>query len=300
MTTPATIPAPPYNMGPKSLTVYTGGKPVTSPRFPALDAAVRDGDWQSVFNLMQPARSVAGAIAAALTGAWGDLVVAHGSIKYRGRAINNGSVQRILDLQRDGLPIESEALCLASLMRHDDARVIGALEDYVQKWNIPRTSDGRLVLAKRVRDDFMDAHTGTVDWSVGNTVRVSWSDIERDPAQTCSKGLHACPVDALHNFSGSKTIELYIWPEHIGALPNDYLSNGKIRVVEAYVSREIDPTTPRDYIASLPAGLIVDASAAKAAAKSARLPKHKKKANKAKRRATLKASGGQRKRPAKR
>lgn len=234
----------PYNIGPETVTVYVDRKPHTVARSAPLLDAIRAGDWDAVRDLVKPAAALGRALAS-----FGDVQVMEGSVLFRGRPINNASVRRILELQADGLPIESEARCLASLMRHDDPRVIENFEDFLSRWNVPRTSDGRIVLCKAVRDDYRDLHSGKVDWSPGNTVRMEWHAVDRDPSQTCSRGLHAAPLEGAQDYmrGGARLIELYVSPEHIAALPYDYKSCGKIRVVQAYVAGDIPDDVAAQY-----------------------------------------------------
>lgn len=243
--TPAPEPRPPINIGPQTVTVVFDGRPHTVAKSPMIAAAITAGDWQGLRLLCSPAHAIAAKAAALTTRAIGELRVTDaGTITFKGRPLNNASARRIIELMRDGFPIESELRTLANLMLHDDVRVIEGFESYLDKWRIPRLEDGRIVLVKSVaRGDLPGAFKARNDfpWVVGQTARIGWDEIDRDPASTCSRGLHACPLAALHNHhgAGNAIIELHVWPEHIGAFPTDYLSNGKIRVVEAFVSREL-------------------------------------------------------------
>ena len=243
----------PYNIGPQTITIYGPSGPVSGPRNDATIDAIKDGDWNRAIETLTP---IARVKAAALS--FGDCSVYGNTVLFKGRQINNGSTQRILDLLDAGLPIESEMRFLASLMRHDDSRVIESLESFLDRWKVPRTSDGRIVLCKGVRSDFYDSHSGTVKWSVGGTVFMPWEHVDRDPLQTCSRGLHAAPLEGARSyFTGSnRLLELYIWPEHIAALPVDYVSNGKVRVVQAYVAREIPREVAAKYYDMTP--LVID------------------------------------------
>lgn len=230
----------PYNIGPATITIYGAQGPVTGARTPEAIAAIKAGDFARALDLLSPVTRLV------RSGA-GELTLENGVIRYKGRVVNNGSTARILDLLDAGLPVESELRCLASLMRHDDPRVIESFEDFLDTWKIPRVSDGRIVLCKGVREDFKDQHSGTVDWSPGLTVSMPWDAVDRDPNNTCSAGLHAAPLEGARTYAsgGGHLLELYVWPEHIAALPYDYKHNGKVRLVQAYVSRVI----PRDIAA---------------------------------------------------
>jgi hypothetical protein len=174
------------------------------------------------------------------------VTVKDNEVYFKGRPLNNASAERILDLAKMGLPVTSEINCLVSLLRHDDPRVIDAFEDFLQTWDIPRLEDGRVVLFKAVNDDFTAIHDNTTDWSVGREVSEDWANVDRNPDNTCSRGLHACPLKCVDQFwnASAKVIELHVWPEDFAALPTDYTSNGKVRLVRAYVAREV----PREWV----------------------------------------------------
>lgn len=242
----------PYNIGPASITIYGPNGPVTGPRTQRALDAIKAKDFEGALSELTPVTKITRAGA-------GDILVKDGAILYRGRPLNNGSAQRILDLIDAGLPVDSELACLASLMRHDDPRVIESFENYLDTWKIPRVADGRIVLCKGVRADFKDQHSGTVDWSVGKTVSMAWDAVDRDPGNTCSSGLHAAPLEGARSYAGGggHLLELYVWPEHIASLPTDYKHNGKVRLVQAYVARVIPAEIAARYYELAP--MIYDA-----------------------------------------
>lgn len=234
----------PYNIGPRNVTIYGPAGPVSGTRTPSVLDAIRAGDFDEAIRQLLPIQTVANAFTQ-----FGDVVVDGSRVLFKGRQVNNASAQRILELAGVGLPVESEARCLASLMRHDDPRVIELFEDFLERWNIPRTSDGRIVLCKGVRDDYKAIHDSKTDWSVGATVRMAWADVDRDPSNSCSRGLHAAPLEGARSYAGGgkRLIELYVWPEHIAALPYDYATHGKVRLVEAFVARDIPEEIATNY-----------------------------------------------------
>lgn len=238
-------PRPPINIGPQTVTVIFDGRPHTVAKSVMVAQAIRAEDWAELRLLASPAHAIAAKAQALDLRQIGELRVTDaGLITFKGRAVNNASAQRITELVREGFPITSELRTLASLLRHDDPRVIASFEAYLDRWRIPRLEDGRIVLVKRAKTTstpgVYTAHNDFA-WKIGETAREGWDVVDRDPASTCSRGLHACPLAGLSNFNGhgDAVLELHVWPEHIAALPNDYLSNGKVRLVEAFCAREL-------------------------------------------------------------
>jgi hypothetical protein len=92
---------------------------------------------------------------------------------------------------------------------------------------------------KRVRANFTDVHTGTFDNSPGTTVKMNRRDVNEDPTQTCSAGLHVCSYSYLSHFSGDRVVSVKVNPRDCVAVPRDY-SAAKMRVCEYTVIAELD------------------------------------------------------------
>lgn len=236
-----------YNIGPKTVTVFFDGRAHTVEKTTYLAAALREKNWSEVRRLCSPARAIASAGAA-----FGFVKVsAAGVVTFKNRPINNASARRIVELMREGFPIESELRTLESLMRHDDPRVIESFEDYLDRWHIPRLDDGRIVLVKGVNRTstpgvFAAKHQPSFQYIVGKYASLTWDEVDRDPNNTCSRGLHACPLSQVGAYysatrEGDALLELHVWPEDIASLPTDYKSEGKVRLVRCYVARELGP-----------------------------------------------------------
>lgn len=232
----------PYNVGSNTVSVIIEGKTHTVPKVSEVAQAIRSGNWAKVSRLVAPGKAIAKAMQS-VRGA-GDVVLRDdGQVSYRGRVLNNGSAGQIKMLMAEGFPVASELRTLDSLMRHDDTRVHQHFEDFIQRWSIPRLEDGRLVLYKRVKDDLTSSHDSFFAYRVGAWAELSWEEVDRDPHQTCSRGLHAAPLEALHNFAGfgGVILELHVWPEDFAALPIDYIDNGKVRLRRFYVAAAHKP-----------------------------------------------------------
>jgi len=244
---PAPAPEKPlaYNVGPKTVTVFFEGRAHTVEKTTFLAAALREKNWAEVKRLASPARAIASAGASS-----GFVnVSAAGVVTFKNRPINNASARRIVELMREGFPIESELRTLESLMRHDDPRVIESFEDFLDRWHVPRLEDGRIVLVKAVMatdkpGEYVALHDAKFRYVLGQQVEMSWGDVCRDENQTCAAGIHACPLSQVNDYwkngSGGRTvIELHVWPEHIASLPIDYKSEGKVRLQSAFVARAL-------------------------------------------------------------
>jgi hypothetical protein len=119
------------------------------------------------------------------------------------------------------------------------------LFEFLEKFNAPITANGNFIAFKRVRSDFMDIYSGTIDNSVGKVIQMDRAKVDDDPQHTCSAGLHVCAdeyLDGYANAVSTKTLVVEVNPAHVVAVPYDY-NFAKMRVCEYKVVAEIDPKT---------------------------------------------------------
>ncbi|CAK9249687.1 unnamed protein product [Sphagnum jensenii] len=100
----------------------------------------------------------------------------------------------------------------------------------------PLTTDGCFIAYRGVTEDFKDVHTKTFDNKVGNVCEMPRSQVDENPNNTCSSGLHVACFDYAKGF-GAKLIEVKVNPADVVAVPTDY--NGtKMRVCRFEVVAE--------------------------------------------------------------
>ena len=96
---------------------------------------------------------------------------------------------------------------------------------------VPLTPDGHCMAYKKVRDNYMDIHSGTFDNNVGQICKMARNEVDEDKDRTCSSGLHFCSLDYLPKFGGSygtRVMLLKINPRDVVSIPSDY-NNAKGR-----------------------------------------------------------------------
>jgi hypothetical protein len=95
---------------------------------------------------------------------------------------------------------------------------------------------------KKVRDDYLDIHSGTMDNSVGQIVEMERNEVDDDKDRTCSAGLHFCSKDYLPHFGsgdGNRVVILKINPRDVVSIPSDY-NNAKGRACRYEVIDEME------------------------------------------------------------
>jgi hypothetical protein len=105
------------------------------------------------------------------------------------------------------------------------------LFSFMERNNLPITTNGHFMGFKVVTHDYLDKHTRTINNAPGSTVPFfSWSQVDTDPDRTCSYGYHVCSREYLPAFYsyGDRIISVSVDPSDVGAIPADY-NGSKIR-----------------------------------------------------------------------
>lgn len=151
------------------------------------------------------------------------LVIKGSTIYYNGEPLpQNYTVRKILDMKAAGLPVDPMLNFLRKLMENPSKRAIDELLGFLEYGNMPITPEGNFLAYKRIRDDYKDVHSGTIDNSVGQVVRMPRNKVQDNPNITCSHGLHFCSREYLSNFSGNRIVVLEINPADVVSIPKDY------------------------------------------------------------------------------
>jgi hypothetical protein len=158
---------------------------------------------------------------------------------------------RLKALKEDGFPVDSLVNFWRNLNTNPSEASRNQLFAFLEQNGHPLTEDGHFVAYRGVRADFKDKHTGTFDNSVGAVCEMPREDVDDNPNQTCSRGLHVAAYGYASGFS-STLVEVKVNPRDVVAVPNDY--NGqKMRVcrfeVMALCAGEIKATVyGTDYV----------------------------------------------------
>ncbi len=205
----------------KNIVVVIDNKPytITSTHigYEKLKQAIKDNDWDTVKQVVDPAKEIL---------AYGKgLVAVQGSkVFYKDREMVGVITQRLIDMYQEGFPVEPLILFMENLMQNPSKRAVEELYTFLEKGKLPITPDGHFLAYKKVRKDFLDIHSGTMDNSPGQVVEMERNAVDDDQNRTCSTGLHFCSKDYLDHFGGhdSRTVILKINPADVVSIPADY------------------------------------------------------------------------------
>ena len=210
----------------KNIVVVIDNKPytITSTHigYEKLKQAIKDNDWDTVKQVVDPAKEI-------LTYGKGHVAVQGSKVFYKDREMVGVITQRLIDMYQEGFPVEPLILFMENLMQNPSKRAVEELYTFLEKGNLPLTPDGYFLAYKKVRHDFLDIHSGTMDNSPGKIVEMERNEVDDDQNRTCSAGLHFCSKDYLEHFgsrsSGDKKdriVILKINPADVVSIPADY------------------------------------------------------------------------------
>ena len=102
----------------------------------------------------------------------------------------------------------------------------------------PLTQDGCFIAYRGVTTEFKDAHSGKLDNTPGSVCEMPRDQVDDNPNNTCSAGLHVACFNYAKDFS-AKLVEVKVSPEDVVCVPTDY--NGtKMRTCKFEVLRECE------------------------------------------------------------
>ena len=189
----------------------------THATFTEIVEALGKRDWATVRSLIDTKRSIT-------TYGKGHITIDGDAVYWKGKPFHNALVQRLLVMIKDSIPIEPMINFMDNLMQNPSTRSIDQLYGFLEKNNLPITEDGHFLAFKRVRENFLDIHSGTISNRVGSVVAMDRAKVDEDPDSHCSTGLHFCSESYLDHF-GNKSqpvVILKINPADVVSVPTDY------------------------------------------------------------------------------
>jgi hypothetical protein len=179
----------PYIVQGNNITVVIGSTPFTISKshitYPQVLEAIKAGDWERVKEIVDPVKVV-------LQFGQGNVTIDGEQLFWKGRELNTGLAARMITMLQEGFDIAPMANFMENLMSNPSKRAVDELYSFLEKNNLPITPDGSFLAYKRIRADYTDCHTGTMDNSVGKVVEMERNEVDDNRDRTCSAGLHFC------------------------------------------------------------------------------------------------------------
>lgn len=193
--------------------------------------AIKANDWDKVKDVIDPKKVV-------LNYGQGNVSIQGEQLYWKGEQFNGALASRMIAMLQEGFSVDPMVKFMDNLMSNPSKRAVDELYGFLEKNNLPITPDGHFLAYKKVRDDFMDCHTGTMDNSPGKIVEMERNRVDDNKDNTCSQGLHFCSLEYLKSFNGARTVIVKINPRDVVSIPTDY-NNSKGRTCRYEVVGEL-------------------------------------------------------------
>lgn len=162
-----------------------------------------------------------------------------GQLLHRGEPVEYEFAEKIIALHEKDIRPTALLKFLERLKSNPSSISVESALRFIVHNSLPIDKDGFLFTYKRIKNNWKDCHSGTMDNSIGQVVAMEREHVTLDPNQTCSAGLHVCSYSYLSHFSGDRIVVCKVDPHDIVSVPHDY-SNAKMRVMRYEVITELN------------------------------------------------------------
>ena len=145
---------------------------------------------------------------------------------------------RIIKFKNAKLPYASLIKFWDNLKKNPSFNARQMLFKFLEHNGHPLTQDGCFIAYRGVTEDFKDKHTGKFDNKPGSVCQMPRNEVDDNPNNTCSNGLHVACFEYAKDF-GPKLVEVKVNPTDVVCVPADY--NGtKMRTCKFEVIQECE------------------------------------------------------------
>lgn len=208
--------------------------------------ALKSQDWDALHDLIEPKKAIVN------FGKGHVAISVDNQVTWKGQPFHNALASRMIEMYQDGFPIDPMVRFMENLMQNPSKRSVDQVYSFLEKNKLPITEDGCFLAFKRVRADFRDVHSGTIDNSVGQVVEMDRNSVDDNPDSHCSTGLHFCSESYLKHFGGQDdpVMILKINPRDVVSIPTDY-NGAKGRCCKYEVVGQVGQVAPADMFTSV-------------------------------------------------
>lgn len=212
----------PYLMQGKNIILVIDNKPHTISKdthmnYARIMEALKAQDWDLIRDLVEPRKAIVD---------FGDGYVSidGNQVMWKGQPFHNALSTRMLEMYSEGFPIDPMVRFMENLMDNPSKRSVDQVYGFLEKNKLPITEDGHFLAYKRVKEDYKDIHSGTIDNSIGQYVTMDRNLVDDNPDSHCSAGLHFCSESYLGSFGSNDqpVMILKINPADVVSIPSDH------------------------------------------------------------------------------
>lgn len=212
----------PYLLQGKNIILVVDGKSHTISKdthiaYGKIVDALKEQDWDALRDLVEPKKAI-------VNFGMGYVSIEDNKVLWKGKPFHNALSTRMIEMYQDGFPIDPMVRFMENLMDNPSKRSVDQVYGFLEKNKLPITEDGCFLAYKRVREDYKDIHSGTIDNSIGAFVEMDRNLVDDNPDSHCSSGLHFCSESYLGHFGSDSqpVMILKINPADVVSIPTDY------------------------------------------------------------------------------
>lgn len=216
----------PYIATESAVTVYTndsGPLTVSKVNHPSAYETAREalsaGDEEALMRALSPAKAI---IHAFETVQGHTVEIKDNQLLLDGQPLSTYTANKALEFAAQNIDVKPLMRFIARCANNPSFRAVKELYGFLEYGSMPLTPDGCFLAYKRVRDNYRDVYSNTVDNNVGAVVSMPRNQVDDNSENTCSYGLHFCSFEYLSHFSGSRIMVLKIDPADVVSIPQDY------------------------------------------------------------------------------
>lgn len=212
----------PYLLQGKNIILVIDGKSHTISRdthiaYVKIVDALKAQDWEALRDLVEPKKAI-------VNFGKGYVTINDDKVHWKGKPFHNSLSTRMIEMFQDGFPIDPMVRFMENLMQNPSKRSVDQVYGFLEKNKLPITEDGFFLAYKKVRSDYKDIHSGTIDNHIGAVVEMDRNLVDDNPDSHCSVGLHFCSESYLGHFGSQSdpVMILKINPADVVSIPTDY------------------------------------------------------------------------------
>lgn len=179
--------------------------------------AIKNEDWDTVAEVIDPKEAIQ-----KYSLGFAKIDADNHTFYWKGEVMHSMLTDRIVEMYKQGFSIEPLIFFMENLLENPSKRAVDELYGFLEKNELPITPDGHFLAYKKVRSDFTDCHTGTMDNSPGKIVSMPRNHVCEDKDRTCAEGLHFCGMSYLEHFGGDRIVIVKTNPKNVVSIPSDY------------------------------------------------------------------------------
>lgn len=243
-----------YTVTPDSIVIFAGAKPYIARKdhlnFEKIKSLVKGKQFEKAVKLFD----IAGAITA---NSKGKITVKNSVVYWNDKPLHNYVTNRLLTLLKEGFDVKPVINFLEDLYNNNllvkenpNHYLVEDLYKFLQSNELPHTPDGGFLAWKRVRKDYLDIHSGTISYKVGESVKEPWEKVSKNRSECGGSGLYFGSRRYFEKLDfgaekGYKLLLVKVMPRHVASVPVSY-EHSKGRACELFVYAEYDDNSEID------------------------------------------------------